>query len=411
MLPRNVVPLRPERADPTRHAIRESLRSAGCFLLASAQRTLWTQGVRSVVDFRAADVTANRALTTVREALRTPPGRREERLVVGVIPFDQNAAARLVVPEHVSWSGPLADRPLETATLQQVLSSLAVPEPTTYMGSVRTAVERIREGRLRKVVLARALELQFASAVEVDSLVLRLSRRNPGAYTFAFDISEVNDHPREAENNPPSRLLVGASPELLVSRHGMTVNTNPLAGSVARGTDSVTDWRHASALLRSRKDRAEHAFVVEDVAERLRPFCTRLDIPPEPSLVQTSTLWHLSTRIRGTLRDPEVCSLTLATALHPTPAVCGTPRDAAITTIRDLEGFDRGFYAGLVGWCNAAGDGEWVLCIRCAEVEGSNVRLCAGAGIVEQSQPADELAETTVKLTTLLSALGVDSLP
>jgi isochorismate synthase len=119
-------------------------------------------------------------------------------------------------------------------------------------------------------------------------------------------------------------------------------------------------------------------------------------------------MWHLSTEVRGRLRDPAVCALQLATALHPTPAVCGTPTDVAMSTIRELEGFDRGFYAGLVGWSDVTGDGEWVVTIRCGEVEDRRIRMFAGAGIVADSDAEDELRETTAKLRTVLAALGLE---
>ncbi|HWN28712.1 MAG TPA: chorismate-binding protein, partial [Actinomycetospora sp.] len=162
------------------------------------------------------------------------------------------------------------------------------------------------------------------------------------------------------------------------------------------------------ALLASVKDHHEHALVVADVAERLRPLVDGLEVPATPSLVATPTLWHLSTTLRGRVTDPAVTSLHLAQALHPTPAVCGVPRAAAQAAITEIEPFDRGFYTGTVGWTDAHGDGEWVMALRCGEVQGDHVRLWAGAGIVPASCPADELAETAVKLRTLLDALGLD---
>ena len=186
----------------------------------------------------------------------------------------------------------------------------------------------------------------------------------------------------------------------------MTVN--PLAGSAARSTDPADDRRRGEALLASAKDRHEHALVVDDIVERLRPLVGDLEVPDGPSLVATATLWHLSTTLRARVADPEVSALHLAQALHPTPAVCGVPRADAAAAIDEIEPFDRGFYTGTVGWTDARGDGEWVMALRCGEVEGDRVRLWAGAGIVPASSPPDELAETTVKLRTLLDALGLD---
>ena len=160
--------------------------------------------------------------------------------------------------------------------------------------------------------------------------------------------------------------------------------------------------------MASAKDRREHAVVAEFVAETLRPFCRRLEVPSGPSLVRTATMWHLSTRVTGELRDPEVSALELACALHPTPAVCGTPTGVARAAISELEPFDRGFYTGALGWGDALGDGEWVVTIRCAEASGSRLRLFAGGGIVVDSVPGEELAETSAKFRTMLRALGVD---
>ncbi|MBV8195610.1 MAG: chorismate-binding protein, partial [Candidatus Dormibacteraeota bacterium] len=143
------------------------------------------------------------------------------------------------------------------------------------------------------------------------------------------------------------------------------------------------------------------------VADTLAPFCSELEVDRQPSLHATATLWHLRTSIRGRLRDDSPDALTLAAALHPTPAVCGMPPDAALSLIRELEPFDRRFYAGIVGWVDARGDGEWVIALRCAEIMGRTARLYAGAGIVSGSDPAAEDREADVKFGAMLRALGV----
>jgi isochorismate synthase len=222
--------------------------------------------------------------------------------------------------------------------------------------------------------------------------------RNQGAYTFALEVGEAGQ----------SRTLIGASPELLVSRRGRAVLANPLAGSAPRCADPEQDRAVGAALLLSRKDRREHAFVVEAVAASLTPYCVELSVPEQPALIQTATMWHLSTQVRGQLRDSATCALRLATALHPTPAVCGTPTAPAQAAIRSLEGFERGYYAGLVGWSDAGGDGDWIVTIRCAEVERERIRLYAGAGIVDGSDAEAELNETSAKFRTVLSAMGIE---
>jgi isochorismate synthase len=244
-------------------------------------------------------------------------------------------------------------------------------------------------------VLARTLRVALDRPVDLRSLLANLLRDNTHGYTYAVDL-------------PSGNTLVGASPELLLSRSGSRVVANPLAGTVARSTDPVTDRANASALLASTKDQDEHVVVVEAVVEALRPFCRRLDVAESPSLVATPAVWHLSTRITGELIDTEISALRLASALHPTPAVCGTPPDRARQVIAELEPFDRGFYAGAVGWCDTNGDGQWAVAIRCAEVSDSSLCLYSGAGIMPASVPHLELAETSAKFRTLLRAMGLD---
>jgi isochorismate synthase len=220
---------------------------------------------------------------------------------------------------------------------------------------------------------------------------------DPEAYTFVVPISGGKAGPR--------RSLVGASPELLVSRRGRDVRSNPLAGSAPRSGDPVEDRANAEGLSGSSKNREEHEIVVEAVAETLRPFCTRLTWDPEPVLRETPNVWHLSTGFHGVLTDPAPSALDLVAALHPTPAVGGTPRDAALDAISDLEPFDRGRYAGPVGWMDAHGDGEWAIALRCAELSGDRAVLYAGAGIVAGSEPDDEVDETERKFRAFLDAL------
>lgn len=314
-------------------------------------------------------------------------------VVIGALAFDPAGPSRFVVPEQVLRGGPLPNSSAPAASPMRWSHVRAVPEPHDYADGVRSAVKRIRAGELSKVVLARSLEVSAADTVDPADIVRRLARRDPRGYTFALDVA--------------GRSLVGASPELLVRKRGHSVVSNPLAGSAARSSNPIEDERRSRALLSSAKDRAEHAWVVEAVATALQPFCVGLDVPPEPVLIKTATMWHLSTKVEGFLSDASTSVLDLATALHPTPAVCGTPVDLARSVIAETEPFDRRLYTGAVGWCDSAGDGEWVVTIRCAEVDGDTIRLFAGAGIVSESDPESELAETSAKFRTLLLAMGI----
>ncbi|SDI08083.1 isochorismate synthase [Sinosporangium album] len=316
--------------------------------------------------------------------------------IVGAIPFDDPASAHLLVPASTRWADPFVPAEHPRAPSPATWRITPVPSPADHVRAVRRALDLLASHALDKVVLARSLELRSAEPADIRAMVAALAGRDPHGYTFAVPL-------------PQARTLVGASPELLVSRSGPAVVANPMAGSAARSADPDEDRRRAAALLCSAKDQHEHAVVVKAVAEALQPYCRGLNVPSQPSLICTQTMWHLSTRITGRLADPATTALDLACALHPTPAICGTPTDKARAAIADLEPFDRGYYTGLVGWTDARGDGEWAVTIRCAEIGPDGLRLFAGGGIVAESRPEDELAETTAKFRTLLNALGLDT--
>jgi menaquinone-specific isochorismate synthase len=271
---------------------------------------------------------------------------------------------------------PAADRPRYAGS--------SMPD-VHWLEAVAVAVARVRAGALDKVVLARDHAVWSKAPFDARVLARRLHARFPGCFTFSVD------------------GLVGATPELLVSRTGTRVESLPLAGTTGRSDDPDRDRELGEALRASAKDRWEHELLVRGVATVLDPLCTHLARSEEPFLLPLDNVQHLATRFVGELRDP-VGSLTLAGALHPTPAVGGTPTDEALETIRELEGMDRGRYAGPVGWTDATGDGEWGVALRCAELSGARARLFAGAGIVGDSLPEDELEETRLKLLAMQSA-------
>ncbi len=264
------------------------------------------------------------------------------------------------------------------------------PPVDEYRTAVATAVELIRAGTLDKVVLARTLEVEAGRPLDPARLLHRLRAVEPQGYTFAA---------------PTGRgVMVGASPELLVSLRGGRVRARPLAGTAPRSGDPEEDRAFADALTASHKNRSEHAFVVEAVAAALDPLCDDLTHDPEPVRFETANVWHLATRFDGTAR-PGVNALDLVAALHPTPAVAGTPLDAALAAIAGLERFDRGRYAGPVGWIDASGDGEFAIALRCAELVGERATLYSGAGIVAESVPTDEADETERKFRAFLDSL------
>ena len=199
--------------------------------------------------------------------------------------------------------------------------------------------------------------------------------------------------------------FVAASPELLVRREGQRASTVALAGSIGRSADPAVDDHLGERLLLSEKDREENAIVARRIARALRPLAVWVTAAPEPTLVRVANIQHLARPIRAQLASP-VTAIELAGALHPTPAVGGEPREHACRLIPALEGLDRGWYAGAVGWTDTAGDGEFCVALRCALLRGPTARLYAGCGIVADSTPAAELAETEVKLGALLPLLA-----
>jgi menaquinone-specific isochorismate synthase len=252
--------------------------------------------------------------------------------------------------------------------------------------AVADAVARIRAGDLSKVVLARDQRATAAQPIDVRVLLRRLASRYPDCYTFAC------------------AGLVGATPELLVRRDGQRISSLVLAGTAPRGSSPAEDAALGAAMLASAKDVEEHEYAVASVRDALAPLCSRLDVQPRPSLLALANVQHLATKVTGTLAGDR-SALSVAAALHPTAAVCGTPTDAAMDLIRELEGMDRGRYAGPVGWVDAHGNGDWGIALRCAEIDGPRARLFAGCGIVAGSDPAAELAEAQPKFRPMQHAL------
>ena len=261
--------------------------------------------------------------------------------------------------------------------------SLSAPQ---WQQAVSAAVDRISSGALSKVVLARDLCATAREPVDARIVLRRLAARYPDCYAFACG------------------GLTGATPELLIRREGQRVSSVVLAGTAGRGGTPEQDARLGAALLASPKDAAEHAYSVDSVRDVLAPRCDSLDIEPRPSLLRLANVQHLATAVSGVLAR-EVSALALAAALHPTAAVCGTPADAAMELIRELEGMDRGRYAGPVGWVDAGGNGEWGIALRCGQLGGRHARLFAGCGIVAGSDPAAELAEAQAKFRPVQDAL------
>jgi len=263
--------------------------------------------------------------------------------------------------------------------------------PSHFEEAVARAVQRIRAGELEKIVLARDVEVHAPLDHDPGAVLGLLREAFPSCYVFAVGRGDA--------------AFVAASPELLVRREGQRASTVALAGSSRRSADPAIDDHLGEQLLRSEKDREENEIVVRRIARALRPHSVWVTAAPEPALVRVANILHLGTPIRAQLTAP-LSAIELAGVLHPTPAVGGEPWDAAEPLIPALEGLDRGWYAGAVGWADATGDGEFCVALRCALLRGRMAHLYAGGGIVRDSEPVAELAETEVKLGALLPVLA-----
>ena len=347
-----------------------------------------------------ADVDAALAAIEVDDAVQQPG---TGPIAFGALPFAGDGGV-LTVPEVVvghaedgtRWVTAIGTDPSDPTVPAPPADDAEAPSgfevrpqrpPEEWCDAVVEATKRIASTELHKVVLAREVVVTTDTPIDRTSVLQRLRQTYPGCM-----ITSVQG-------------MVGASPELLVSRAGDIVRSHPMAGTTPRGGDPTTDARLAASLLASHKDRHEHQLTIDMVHDTLLPWCSYLDAEAEPSVVPVANVQHLATMVEGRLSTPAPSVLELVVALHPTPAVCGVPRDLAFATIAELEGFDRGRYAGPVGWVDAIGNGRWAVGIRSAEIDGTTARLFAGNGIVADSDPVTELAETRAKLQAVLSAI------
>jgi salicylate biosynthesis isochorismate synthase/menaquinone-specific isochorismate synthase len=263
--------------------------------------------------------------------------------------------------------------------------------PEHYEAAVGRAVELIAAGKLEKIVLAREVDVHAPLPHDGAAVYGVLREAFGGCFVYAVGRGEAT--------------FIGATPELLLRRSGLRVSTLALAGSIGRSADPAVDDHLGERLLRSQKERGEHAIVARRIERTLRPHAVWVTMAPEPEVVRVANIQHLGTPIRAQLAAP-VAAVALAGLLHPTPAVGGEPLAVALPLIRALEGIDRGWYAGPVGWTDANEDGEFCVALRCALLEGAVARCFAGDGVVADSDPEAELAETEVKLGALLPLLS-----
>ena len=325
-------------------------------------------------------------------------------LAVGSVPFRPGSASDLIIPAVtiVKRDDRIWVTAIDGADVDAVLAPPPEPLPVApqwtigqgvavghYLAAVAAARDAVRNGDLVKAVIARPVDVTAATPISIHAVLRRLKATFSSSYRFSVD------------------GFVGASPELLVDVDGAVVRSHPLAGTTPRTGDVDNDARLASELQASAKNQIEHRVVIDDVHDRLLPFVSYLDWEPEPSIVTVANVQHLGTRMEGLLSQPSPTAIDLVRLLCPTPALGGHPRTAAISLIERVEGFERGRYGGAVGWVDAGGNGTWAVAIRCAEFSEDRraARLVAGGGIVADSEPLAELAETQAKFQAMLSAI------
>lgn len=320
-------------------------------------------------------------------------------IAVSALPFHDASAGELVIPASVA--GVDADGSAWRTEIRSTspFASSATPPPTRFSvegrvsraewtSQVHAILDAVYAGDLAKAVLAREVIVHADAPFDTRLVIGRLRATQGGCVVFAAD------------------GLVGATPELLVRRQGASVTSRPMAGTIPRGATDAGDSAAEAALAASVKDGLEHRLVVDAVVDGLRAGGVDVTTVRGPDVARLATVSHLATTIAGTVEARSARSaLELALRLHPTPAVGGAPQDFALAMLEDLETFDRGRYAGPVGWVDAHGDGEWAVALRCAELEGSTARLVAGAGVVAGSDPDAEWAETQAKLEPMLRVL------
>jgi menaquinone-specific isochorismate synthase len=324
-------------------------------------------------------------------------------IAVGALPFLPGSSASLVVPSLLvgkdgdgrAWVTRIdgsdesiapGGEPVPSAAGYTLRPLVAVEH---YLDAVAAARDAVRAGQLEKAVIARPIAVESDQPIDVHAVLRRLKATFGSSHRFSID------------------GFIGASPELLVAVDGDVVTSFPLAGTTRTTGDPELDAELASELQASSKNQIEHHAAIAMVRDTLLPYCSYLDWAPEPEIVKVANVQHLGSRAEGRLSKPRPTVIELVRELQPTPAVGGYPRDAAIDLITSVEGFERGLYGGAVGWADAAGNGRWAVSLRCAELspDRRTARLVAGGGIVADSDPHSELAETQAKFQAMLSAI------
>ena len=317
--------------------------------------------------------------------------------------FDRNEESVLVIPKvivgqkglqsWITWIGdaaqPLLPESPENTSQGTFIFTDGSITTDAWKERVAEAITRIEKTGVDKVVLARDLVATTTSDIDARPILKKLASEYPSTWTFAVD------------------GLVGATPELLLRLSKGMVTSRVLAGTIPKTGDDAKDLALAASLARSSKDLEEHEYAVRSVAEALEPFCSSTNVPESPFVLHLANVMHLATDVTGALTESKqrVDAFSLLKSLHPSAAVCGTPRNIAFDIIDEIEGMNRGRYAGPVGWIDASGDGELGIALRTGQISGKEIRIYAGCGIVAGSNPEKELEESAAKMIPMKSAL------
>jgi menaquinone-specific isochorismate synthase len=354
------------------------------------------------ISARASATNAQKMLSEIEQSpTRLPIG--VGPIMFGSIPFDTSRDADFILPtitfckarEGETWVTVIDDAPIPPFSDLAVQPSKAHFDVRdgvaveTYIAAVEAARAAVRSGQLTKAVIARDVFVDTDTPIDIHAVLLNLKSSFGTSYRYSFD------------------GFVGATPELLDAIHDDEITSHPLAGTTPRTGDPEKDAALAKQLVESTKNQIEHRVVIDMVHDTLLPHCSYLDWEAEPSVVQVANVQHLGTQLVGKLSEPQLHVLDAALALSPTPALGGFPRDEALQLIARHEGMDRDKYGGAIGWFDSQGNGVFAVAIRCAQFNESRTqaRLFAGGGIVADSEPLDELAETQAKLQAMLTAI------
>jgi len=317
--------------------------------------------------------------------------------------FDRNQESVLVIPKVVvgqkgsnswiTWIGSGAQPQLPESAATFTPSTFTFSEGTLsaneWKERVTEVISRVNSNGVDKVVLARDIVANSDSEIDARPILKKLSSEYPSTWVFSVD------------------GLVGATPELLLRLSRGMVTSRVLAGTIPKTGDDEKDLALAASLARSSKDLEEHEYAVRSVADALDPFCSSTNVPESPFVLHLANVMHLATDVTGALIESKqhIDAFSLLKNLHPSAAVCGTPRNIAFDVIEEIEGMDRGRYAGPVGWIDASGDGELGIALRCGQITDREIRIFAGCGIVAASNPEKEVEESNAKMIPMRSAL------